>query len=151
MEHIVRPVSYRKACWALVLSLFAFAALLVIAGPFAFAANAPEVPIGADTALPITWQATLAAIIMAVVIPWLNAFLTDHTAPAWLTGPLSGLLAFLGAGAAYLVDLQGVPDWQHLVGLIFVAVIGAAGFRTVVEPGVEPALKAGGLHAGATA
>jgi hypothetical protein len=102
-----------------------------------------------ETAFPITWQATVAAIIMSVLIPWINAFVTDESAPDWLTGLGSLLLAFLGALAAYLLDIEGVPDWQHVVGLMFAAIVGAGGFRTVVDPGVEPALKAAGAHVGA--
>jgi uncharacterized membrane protein YfcA len=112
------------------------AAVFVLAGP-AFAQDAPVPP---DYAFPITWQATLAAIILSVVIPPLNALLTRPDASAAVKGLLSVALAFLGALAAYLVDVTGVPDWSHVLGLAFAAVIGAAGFRTVVDPGIEEAV-----------
>src|SRR5262245_48292377 len=99
-------------------------------------------------AIPLSWAAVVSVLIMSVAIPYVNAFLTNEDAPDWLTGPLSAVLAALGAVGAYLVDVKGITDWKRAATLAAAAAVGAAGFRKTLEPGVEPALKAGGPQIG---
>src|SRR5262245_41546004 len=99
-------------------------------------------------AIPLSWAAVVSVLIMSVAIPYVNAFLTNEDAPDWLTGPLSAVLAALGAVGAYLVDVKGITDWKRAATLAAAAAVGTAGFRKTLEPGVEPALKAGGPQIG---
>ncbi len=99
--------------------------------------------------LTFTWAALVAVAVIGFVTPHLVAYLTDPSAPAWVTGPLAGVIAGLGAVATYLVSDTAAPDWKAAVTVFLGALVAAAGYRTTVDPGTVAPLKARGLRVGA--
>jgi hypothetical protein len=95
-----------------------------------------------ENAIPTNTDALIAIGIIAVLTPYLTAFLTKPGAPSWITGPVSGIVTGAGAVCAYLFDVNGVPDWRHVAGLFVVAVAAAQGFRKGIEPGIEKSISA---------
>ena len=91
--------------------------------------------------------ALLAILAIAVATRALNAYLTDESAPDWVTAGISVVLAGLGALMAYATDTTGVKSWQGALAVFVSAIVAAKGI-TAVDPGIEPRLKAGGLNIG---
>lgn len=92
--------------------------------------------------------ALLAILAIAVATRGLNAFLTDVTAPDWVTSSVTVVLAGLGAVSAYLVDVKGVGTATGALAAFVAAVVAAKGV-TAAHFGIEPRLKEVGGHIGA--
>ncbi len=103
-----------------------------------------------DPALPVSIQALAAVIVIGVATPLLTALFTKAGAPEYLKSLFAGFVAAAGTVTAYLVDVKGVPDWQHVLGLFVAGLAAAVAFRNV-DPGVEKAVKHSTPNFGLTA
>jgi hypothetical protein len=101
-----------------------------------------------EQAIPTTWAALIAVVIVGFITPHIVAFVTDKNAPWWLTGPLAAVVAGLGALVTYLTDAKGVGTWKEALGVFFAAVVAAQGYRAGLDPGTVEPLQEGGVHLG---
>lgn len=90
-----------------------------------------------DPALPLNIQALVAVILIGVATPLVVAVLTKAGASKVVRSLISGITAGAGAVTTYLLDVDGVPDWEHVLGVFLLSVAVAAAFRKNLDPGFE--------------